>query len=88
MGMDAYLAPKPFENQPGNGCHLHISAWDIYQERNLLFAEKWTVALWDEIRSRHCRTLAWTGRSDCAISQFISSFKAEFVGIGLHLLGF
>ena len=39
MGMEAYLAPKPFENQPGNGCHLHLSAWDIYGERNLLFAE-------------------------------------------------
>lgn len=39
MGMEAYMAPKPFENQPGNGCHLHLSAWDIYGERNLLFAE-------------------------------------------------
>lgn len=39
MGMDAYLAPKPFDNQPGNGCHLHLSAWDIYGERNLLFAD-------------------------------------------------
>ncbi|MCC6979610.1 MAG: glutamine synthetase [Candidatus Melainabacteria bacterium] len=39
MGMEAFLAPKPFEKQPGNGCHLHISAWDAYGERNLLFAE-------------------------------------------------
>lgn len=39
LGLEAYLAPKPFENQPGNGCHLHLSAWDIYGERNLLFAE-------------------------------------------------
>lgn len=39
MGLEAYLAPKPFANQPGNGCHLHLSAWDIYGERNLLFAD-------------------------------------------------
>ncbi|HEY9715811.1 MAG TPA: glutamine synthetase family protein [Chroococcales cyanobacterium] len=35
----AMLAPKPFAEQPGNGSHLHISAWDIYGERNLFWAE-------------------------------------------------
>jgi len=39
LGLEAFLAPKPFENQPGNGCHLHVSAWDLYGERNLLFGE-------------------------------------------------
>lgn len=37
--LDAMIAPKPFDDQPGNGCHLHLSAWDIYQERNLFWAE-------------------------------------------------
>lgn len=39
LGYEVTLAPKPFENQPGNGCHLHLSAWDIYGERNLFWAE-------------------------------------------------
>ncbi|MGH9552019.1 MAG: hypothetical protein ACRD3W_21715, partial [Terriglobales bacterium] len=36
---EAYLAPKPFDNQAGNGCHLHLSAWDIYGERNLFWSD-------------------------------------------------
>lgn len=40
LGMEAYLAPKPFADQAGNGCHLHLSAWDVYGERNLFWAEK------------------------------------------------
>jgi len=39
QGVEAYLAPKPFENQPGNGCHLHLSVWDIYGERNLFWSD-------------------------------------------------
>ncbi len=33
-------APKPFEDQPGNGCHIHLSVWDQYGERNLLWSDK------------------------------------------------
>ena len=32
-------APKPYEDQPGNGCHLHLSVWDKFGERNLFWAE-------------------------------------------------
>ena len=28
-------APKPFENQPGNGCHLHFSIWDKENKKNM-----------------------------------------------------
>lgn len=28
QGLKATLAPKPFADQPGNGCHLHLSAWE------------------------------------------------------------
>ena len=27
-GLGASFAPKPWPDQPGNGCHLHFSAWD------------------------------------------------------------
>ena len=27
-GLAASFAPKPWPDQPGNGCHLHLSAWD------------------------------------------------------------
>lgn len=30
-------APKPFEDQPGSGCHLHLSTWDQYGERNMFY---------------------------------------------------
>lgn len=32
-------APKPFEEQPGNGCHIHLSVWDRFGERNMLWAD-------------------------------------------------
>ncbi|MFQ5933072.1 MAG: glutamine synthetase family protein [Dehalococcoidia bacterium] len=35
-GFYASFAPKPFVNQAGNGCHIHISLWDD-AERNLFF---------------------------------------------------
>lgn len=36
MGWEATLAPKPFKDQAGNGCHLHLSAWDESAQKNLL----------------------------------------------------
>jgi glutamine synthetase len=34
-GLLASLAPKPFAEQAGNGCHIHFSLWDARGERNL-----------------------------------------------------
>lgn len=36
-GLWATFAPKPFADLAGNGCHLHLSAWDEAGERNLFF---------------------------------------------------
>ena len=33
----ASFAPKPFPDQSGNGCHIHISLWDEQAERNLFY---------------------------------------------------
>lgn len=38
-GLLASLAPKPFANQAGNGCHLHVSAWDAASNNNLFVGE-------------------------------------------------
>jgi len=38
-GFVASLAPKPFVDQAGNGCHIHLSAWDLSGARNLMAAE-------------------------------------------------
>jgi glutamine synthetase len=35
--MVASLAPKPFVEQAGNGCHLHLSAWDVNSHKNLFY---------------------------------------------------
>ena len=32
-------APKPFENQPGNGCHIHLSIWDKECMNNMTWSE-------------------------------------------------
>jgi glutamine synthetase len=32
-------APKPFEEQPGSGCHVHLSVWDRFGERNMLWSD-------------------------------------------------
>ena len=39
-GYYASFAPKPFADQPGNGCHIHFSAWDASGERNLFFSSE------------------------------------------------
>jgi glutamine synthetase len=39
-GFVASLAPKPFVDQAGNGCHIHLSAWDLGGARNLMAADK------------------------------------------------
>jgi glutamine synthetase len=39
-GFVASLAPKPFADQAGNGCHIHLSAWDPGGERNLMAADR------------------------------------------------
>ena len=36
-GMYASFAPKPFPNQAGNGNHIHFSAWDDDEQKNLFF---------------------------------------------------
>lgn len=36
-GMYASFAPKPFPDQAGSGCHMHLSAWDRSGESNLLY---------------------------------------------------
>jgi glutamine synthetase len=36
-GLLASFAPKPFADQAGSGCHMHVSLWDEQGERNLLY---------------------------------------------------
>ena len=44
-GYYASFAPKPYPDQLGNGCHIHISAWDLPGERNLFFESDKPYAL-------------------------------------------
>jgi len=37
-GFIASLAPKPFADQAGNGCHIHLSVWDPTGSQNLMAA--------------------------------------------------
>jgi glutamine synthetase len=39
LEVEATLAPKPFADQPGNGCHLHLSAWNVDCTENLFYKE-------------------------------------------------
>jgi glutamate---methylamine ligase len=34
-GMRATFMPKPFEHLTGNGCHTHVSIWDLADQQNL-----------------------------------------------------
>ena len=34
-GLRATFMPKPFSDLSGNGCHVHVSAWDAATEQNL-----------------------------------------------------
>ncbi len=44
-GFYASFAPKPFEGQSGNGCHIHLSAWDADRRENLFHASDEPYAL-------------------------------------------
>lgn len=44
-GCYASFAPKPFAGQAGNGCHIHFSAWDVAEERNLFYDPQDTLRL-------------------------------------------
>jgi glutamine synthetase len=35
-GVYASFAPKPFPDQAGSGCHLHVSLWDTVRGQNML----------------------------------------------------
>jgi len=37
-GLVASLAPKPWPEGAGNGCHIHFSLWDRPRERNLFYS--------------------------------------------------
>jgi glutamine synthetase type III len=34
-GMRATFMPKPFPNLSGNGCHMHVSLWDVTKNENV-----------------------------------------------------
>ena len=36
----ASFAPKPFLDQAGNGCHIHISLWDKNRDKNVFYDPK------------------------------------------------
>lgn len=38
-GYEATLAPKPFADQAGNGCHVHLSAWSVDNGTNLFHSD-------------------------------------------------
>jgi glutamine synthetase len=39
-GLFASLAPKPFPDAPGSGCHIHCSLWDMTGKTNLLWDDQ------------------------------------------------
>lgn len=39
-GMRATFMPKPFNHLTGNGCHMHVSVWDMAGKKNLFLDPK------------------------------------------------
>ena len=39
-GVFASFAPKPFLDQAGNGCHIHLSLWDKNRNKNIFYDPK------------------------------------------------
>ncbi len=46
-GLRATFMPKPFINLTGNGCHVHISVWDLAGKKNLFHDSKGELGLSD-----------------------------------------
>jgi len=49
-GMRATFMPKPIEGLTGNGCHAHVSVWDVKGRRNLFEDGKDPLGLSDTAR--------------------------------------
>ena len=41
-GLRATFMPKPIESLTGNGCHAHVSVWDLAGDRNVFASDKGT----------------------------------------------
>ena len=46
-GLRATFMPKPFSNLTGNGCHAHISVWDLSGKKNIFEDKKADLGLSD-----------------------------------------
>ena len=46
-GLRATFMPKPFSNLTGNGCHAHISVWDLAGKKNIFENKKADLGLSD-----------------------------------------
>ena len=44
-GYRATFMPKPFAGLTGNGCHAHVSLWDMKGEKNLFLDESDALGL-------------------------------------------
>ena len=44
-GLRATFMPKPFSNLTGNGCHAHISVWDLSGKKNIFEDKKADLGL-------------------------------------------
>ena len=50
-GLVASLAPKPWPQAAGNGCHVHFSLWDEQEDRNRFFDRSAPDGLSEEARA-------------------------------------
>jgi glutamine synthetase len=44
-GLRATFMPKPIESLTGNGCHAHISVWDLKAKKNVFASKKSDIGL-------------------------------------------
>ena len=47
-GLRATFMPKPIEGLTGNGCHAHISVWDLKAKKNVFVSKKSDIGLSSE----------------------------------------
>ena len=89
-GLVASLAPKPWPDNAGNGCHIHFSLWDADGSRNRFHDPAAPDGLSAEARSFVAGVLAHLPgavRADRAELQLVPPHRPAVLGRRVRLLG-
>ena len=87
-GLVATFAPKPFADQAGSGCHVHLSLWN--GDQNVMYDAQGQLGLSDAgafVRGWRAAAPAGAAGGDVPERELVPAAGAELLELGVHVLG-